>query len=78
MHETVTHVAGPLVQINGRGIQRCACCGEKLRDSAEDLSPTFEYWIQGSLVRFEGETQVHAGSFIGGTLPEDFCLALVE
>lgn len=37
--QTVTHIAGPVMNIDGRAIQRCAVCGEKLIDSRGMMGP---------------------------------------
>lgn len=90
-HETVTHVAGPVVIFpDGRSIQRCACCGEKLCDSKgqagpdepDGSDPAFYHWTERALVQVEGGNPEHysvIGDFVEcESLPEDFCIALVE
>lgn len=62
---SVTHVAGPVVTIAGRSIQRCACCGEKLLDNLREMAPVgpdgepaqFLHWPEAGLVRFEDVTK---------------------
>ena len=88
--ETVTHVAGPVVTIAGRSIQRCACCGDKLCDSKgqvglcgpDGAAPEFCHWTERALVQVEGGNPTQfslVGDFVEcEALPEDFCLALVE
>lgn len=84
---SVTHVAGPVAVIEGRQIQRCVVCGDKLCDSRgammpvnpDGSAPTFPTWEQGALVQCEGSRQSVVGSFFDeGPLPDDFCLVLVE
>jgi hypothetical protein len=76
--DTVTHVAGPPVWVGNCVIQRCACCGEKL--VAADLSrPAIGRYAERALIQFEPDRMERVvGDFVGGTLPDDFCLALVE
>jgi hypothetical protein len=60
-------------------IQRCACCGEKLIDG--DLgTPVCGTYAERALIQIEPgrETERVVGDFVGGTLPDDFWLALVE
>ena len=86
--DTVTHVAGPVIRIGDRVLQRCPICGEKLRDSAGADVPllpngkpgTVGMWAEASLVQFDGARQSVIGSFDDENvpLPEDFCLELVE
>ena len=84
---SVTHVAGPVVSVRGRVIQRCAVCGEKLADSRNvaiaanpDGTPgEYATWAEAHLLEFEGNRQSDAGEFRGpAPLPANFCLALVE
>jgi hypothetical protein len=85
--ETVTHVAGPVVTVGGRSIQRCACCGEKLRDNLGEMAPLkpdgtppeMHVWRERALVHIDGNSQTLAGDYVEiDAMPEDFCLALVE
>lgn len=88
MNETVTHVAGPVVTIAGRSIQRCPVCGEKLCDSLgqagplepDGSPPKFCHWQQKALVRVTSgnPTQYEMVGEFGDPMPDDFCLALVE
>lgn len=87
---SVTHVAGPVVTIGSRVIQRCAVCGEKLADNKNTAAPVnpdgsppeFPTWPERSLVQIEAGNPTRyslAGDFMqADKLPEDFCLALVE
>ena len=87
--ETVTHVAGPVVTIQGRSIQRCVVCGEKLCDSNGQMGvcgpggepPMFVHWAERALVRVAPGSPTElslVGDFVDTEPPEDFCLALVE
>jgi hypothetical protein len=89
--ESVTHVAGPVVHINGRIIQRCPWCGEKLCDSEGVMMPVgpdgkaqeFHTFPEGHLIAVsrDGPTTRYltgAHFVIVETLPSDFCLSLVE
>lgn len=88
MTDSVTHVAGPLVAVKGRIVQRCPVCGEKLSDNRDSKSfasvhagpaPEFAAWTEGALVQFQGARQSVVGDFFQeGPLPNDFCLELVE
>ena len=86
MHGSVTHVAGPLIKVGPRIVQRCPVCGEKLNDSRDlanaassDGPPEFLSWVEGALVQFQGARQSVVGDFFQVTpLPDDFCLELVE
>lgn len=90
MIDKVVHLAGPIVMIDGRLIQRCVVCGEKLLDSknamvavptnrqAED-DTELAHWEEGYLIEFSGSQQVALGMFESeGPLPDEFCLSLVE
>ncbi len=88
---SVTHVAGPVVRFNklDRLIQRCAICGYKLEDlipscvlvasiNGNDELPSFE---ECHLIRVTEGNPKHfedLGNFVTATLPDDFCLPLVE
>ncbi len=89
---STTHVAGPVVSIGDRIIQRCAICGDKLVDNINkacvarpgDHPIDIGVWREGCLVQVvdlgDGcERAVDTGDFgITELLPGDFCLALVE
>lgn len=84
---SVTHVAGPAVEIRGRVVQRCMWCGEKLCDSLnasaplnpDGTPPVFPIWKTGNLVEHDGARHTDAGPFEGpAPLPENFCLDMVE
>lgn len=79
MMSTVTHITGPRVKINGRVIQRCLICGEKLKDSKGLADPdTLVTWESGIFVRTKhGKTRAMSQD-IDGPYPKDGCEALVE
>lgn len=78
---SVTHVAGPVVVINGRHIQRCSACGHKLREARDnDGEPGLPaMWRVGALVCCEGDdshSMTRRGQFEATSpLPADFCTA---
>ena len=85
------HVAGPPVVINGRVVQRCAWCGEKLLDSKNTVGligpngepPTFPTYGERRLIEFEpGDgfvRSIDVGDFVETEeLPPEFCHDLVE
>jgi hypothetical protein len=87
---TTTHLAGPVIHFQGRVIQRCAVCGEKLEDyhlnriavistCGNTEPPHFAeaHCIQVS----EGNPKrfLDLGAFTEiETIPDDFCISLVE
>jgi len=84
---SVTHIAGPVMQIGQRKIQRCAVCGEKLGDNLGILqglvasvggSPEFLSWEPGGLVQVVGNRMSALEHVDGTELPTDTCLDLVE
>lgn len=83
---SVTHLAGPVVTIRGRAIQRCVVCGEKLCDSlntaapleSDGSEPIFPTWQEQAFVQMEGNRTSQVGNLRHTPLPDDFCLALVE
>lgn len=83
---SVTHIAGLVIEIGPRVIQRCGVCGEKLVDNKDVAMPVREdgsvdkiaTWCVGGLVRREGH-RWHAIAHVNGEdLPADNCLDLVE
>lgn len=78
MQDTVTHVAGIIITIGGRTLQRCAVCGEKLYDSGSELPgrkfPPSSY-IRMSFV--ELETTI-LGNLLEDDIPSDTCVNMVE
>lgn len=83
MSETLSHVAGVVLTVGDRVIQRCSLCGAKLCDSEGCMiatspgeePPKFPTWEVGRLI------QVNAGNPTHFTLlpeseklPEDTCL----
>lgn len=86
---SVTHVAGPTIAYNGRAVQRCMVCGEKLCDNLRQMSPVlpdgsppeFLHWAEGHLVQIDGNRQTDIGEYGNANpapLPDDSCWALVE
>lgn len=77
---SVTHVAGPTVSHNGRIIQRCAVCGEKLADNLGCASSdgTFCTWADAALVQVDGNQSTLIGSYFNDDPSDDFCIILVE
>lgn len=88
MNDTVTHISGLAITINGRIIQRCAVCGEKLCDSKgsaapvnEDGSvPSYPIWEENRLIRVSvGCNPTRYGLLPKDQhLPKDSCIDLVE
>ncbi len=79
--ETLTHLAGAAVCINGRMIQRCAICGAKLADSSETLFVTPEgqaappAWPTGGMIQVRVGKPTHYKVLPdSGKLTEDNCL----
>lgn len=84
---SVTHVAGPVVAIKGRGVQRCMVCGEKLRDSLGEAAPVgpdgeepeMMVFGTGRLIRVVKGRMTDVGSYMDvESLPNDNCWSLVE
>ena len=84
---SVTHVAGPVVKLRTRVVQRCALCGEKLFDNAALVTPVRPdgspadcgVWQERCLVHCDTGRMVAGEDFVASKdLPGDFCLALVE
>lgn len=87
--QSVTHIAGNIVDINGRTIQRCSLCGDKLIDSKNMEIPQAPNgqvlhvgtWEVGRLVRhYPGDPEhwVLIEETLDAVLPLDSCIALVE
>lgn len=87
----VTHLAGTPVVIEGRVIQRCLICGEKLGDSLgvqiavepDGDEPTYATWPVGSWVECDGPRSSVVGetaspTFYRPDLPQGCCVDLVE
>jgi len=84
---SVTHIAGADITINGRVIQRCSLCGEKLCDSKGAMgevgpngeAPKYRTWEVGRLIRVTfGNPTLSELLPDGHKLPEDSCLSLIE
>ena len=83
MSDTLTHIAGVRLDIDGRVIQRCSLCGAKLADSfgscrvANDDGSVDEYptWETGRLVQVEvGNPTRYSLLPDSDKLPKDSCL----
>lgn len=84
---TLTHIAGPAVNIGGRVVQRCAVCGELLGDSKNQMGPVgpngeltqIPTWRTGGLIETtEGNPKrfTDVGHLAeSGELPSSLCLA---
>ena len=84
---TVSHFSGQRMNIDGRIIQRCTVCGEKLCDSknvamCQNADGTFPEFATFPVDRVIQVTPGNPTSFIvmpeTDRLPEDACIALVE
>ena len=78
---TATHVAGPIVSVQNRVIQRCCVCGEKLADNEDRAEEMRDFWSDGELVRIKDGVMYSVGresQTIKKRLPSDFCIGLVE
>ena len=87
MNDTVTHIAGNRIIADGRVVQRCSLCGEKLCDSnrvemprnADGTMPEFPTWEVGRLVQVTaGNPTQHLLMPDTDRLPKDSCLELLE
>lgn len=85
--ESITHIAGCDLNIDGRVIQRCSLCGHKLIDSLNEsrplkpdgTAPKVPTWPVGRLVRVSGANPVQSVlAEDTGKLTEDSCITLVE
>jgi hypothetical protein len=80
---TLTHIAGPALNVCGRTVQRCSLCGAKLCDSEgtaaplnpDGSAPGFPTWPVGRLVQVETGNPTRY-SLLPDTdkLPDDSCL----
>ena len=78
MLDMATHIAGPVVRIGNRLIQRCALCGDKLLD-CNMVGRQLNVWGEGAFVQAGRGELNYAGDFLNASeLPDDFCLELVE
>lgn len=84
---SVTHIAGNVITIGLRKIQRCPVRGEKLVDNIDELngriaSPdgdvTTSFWPVAELVQIEGNRSSVLQHVDGNNLPDDSCINLVE
>lgn len=86
---SATHIAGPVIVIDARVIQRCAWCGEKLIDCipanmmvVEGDTRGVATWPEFALVRVDGNVSSVVETFENrdplGQLPDDSCKDMVE
>ena len=86
---STTHVAAPYVALNGRLIQRCAVCGEKLNDSKNEMAPVRPdgsaqeplHWPPMRLVRVTHGNPSRwevLDEPADGKMPDDSCFDLIE
>jgi hypothetical protein len=85
---TTTHIAGAVIVIDGRSIQRCPVCGFKLCDSLNVGAPlnpdgtqqTYCCFEVGKLVQVEegNPTRYSVIEYEEFHLPVDSCISLVE
>jgi len=86
MTKTTTHIAGVVVRIGSRVIQRCALCGDKLIDNdmagaevpEDQVNTPFPAWEVEALVRVDGNMYEAIEARPDHKLPPDSCLALLE
>jgi hypothetical protein len=82
--DTITHIAGPRMDMAGRIIQRCVVCGQKLADSQNRMElanpdgnvSTFPTWEPGALVQIESgnPTRYSVIEDDGGKIGPDYCI----
>lgn len=90
---SVVHLAGTPVALNGRAIQRCLICGEKLADSLGCMVPEGDdrgvgvwpvgAWIEqvsygGFATEYAVLYQTESPEFEGAAIPAGCCVELVE
>ena len=87
----IVHLAGNAVCLDGRIIQRCLICGEKLADNLncampvepDGSDPVFPTWGIGAWVEIEGNRSIMVGKserpeMSASEIPDGCCLELVE
>ncbi len=84
--ETISHFAGPRMDICGRIVQRCTVCGAKLCDSLntaaplnpDGSAPDFPTWTPGAIVQVEAGNPTRY-SLLPDTdkLPADACVEFI-
>jgi len=88
MPETLSHLAGPTIILNGRVVQRCVICGAKLCDSLncamplepDGSDPEFPTWPKGEWVQVTtGIPGVINWTLLGDLekIPEDSCIEFI-
>lgn len=81
---SVTHIVSKPVTIEGRRIQRCGWCGEKLLDSKGVMVPesmsehSFPTWPENAFVQIDGNRQSVIETDEPNLLPPDHCMELAE
>jgi hypothetical protein len=67
---TATHVAGPIIKVGERSVQRCCLCGEKLADT-NDMT---QFWVEGALIKINNRFMQLVGDYVDdkSPLPDDF------
>lgn len=84
---TVTHIAGNVITVGNRVIQRCSLCGEKLCDSLNTMTPInkdgsipeYPTWEVGKQIRVkEGNPTRYTLLNDDKQLPSDSCYDLLE
>jgi len=83
MSDTITHIAGVVLNVCGRTIQRCSLCGAKLCDSLnaamplekDGSAPEFPTWQTGRLIQVEAGNPTRSSVLPDSDkLPEDSCI----
>ena len=75
---TRIHLAGQPVTIDGRTIQRCLICGQKLCDGRDVATWRVASWIVQKEVDFDCIGEVEDPVISTGDIPTGCCLDLVE
>lgn len=85
---STTHIAGMPCILDGRGIQRCAWCGQKLIDTKglkiqvdePGMEPPIRFWPPNAVIQVDGvsATVLYENGFVCQEQPNDLCLQLVE
>lgn len=78
-------MAGHVITVGKRVLQRCSVCGLKMADNlyyplnADGTIATLPTWEPANLVRQEGDPPIWIDlGPVGETAPLDFCIELVE
>lgn len=84
--DTISHIAGPVFSLNGRCLQRCIICGQKIFDSLESGYSNLPegmippHWSVNSTVRvsFEPDTPKAFALADHIVLLDDSCIQFVD